>query len=163
MGNLEDAICDLKLGRCSLSAPCFYRTGCSYVSKRLAIAFDPSHIEKSRNKTPYVGSFWSGSDQCTKKGLEISQIAVIDIDLNQSFHLEAVQTIPVKTLKMATISLSDWYAHSICSRKDELQKISNLAVADAFFSKKTFIQPLIDSGFQVISKFRDDAFLTLKI
>ena len=50
-----------------------------HIGKRVAIAFAPSHIEKSGNKTPYVGSFWSGSDQCTKKGLEISQIAVIDI------------------------------------------------------------------------------------
>ena len=133
-----------------------------HLGKRVAIAFDPSHIEKSGNKTPYVGSFWSGSDQCTKKGLEISQLAIIDIDLNQSFHLEAVQTVPPKTLKIASMTLSHWYAHLICSRKDELQKISNLVVADAFFSKKTFIQPLIDSDFQVISKFRDDANLRYK-
>lgn len=132
------------------------------VSKRIAIAFDPSHIEKSGRKTPYLGSFWSGSDKCTKKGLEISQIALIDIDLNQSFHLEAVQTAPVKTLKIASLSLCDWYAHSLCTRKEELQKISKLVVADAFFSKITFIEPLKAAGFQVISKLRDDANLRYK-
>ena len=132
------------------------------VGSRTAISFDPSYIEKSGKKTPYMGSFWSGSDQCTKKGLEIAQIALIDIDLNQSFHLEAVQTVPVKTLKQADLSLADWYAHSIISRKQELQKLSKIVVADAFFSKITFIQPLINEGFHVISKLRDDANLRYK-
>lgn len=132
------------------------------VGKRIALAFDPSHIEKSGDKTPFLGYFWSGSDQCTKKGLEISQIALIDVDLNQGFHLEAVQTVPVKTLKMADLSLCQWYAHSICSRKDELQKLSKLVVADAFFSKITFIQPLMADGFHVISKLRGDASLRYK-
>ena len=133
-----------------------------FVGSRTAISFDPSHIEKSGKKTPYLGSFWSGSDQCSKKGLEIAQIALIDIDLNQSFHLEAVQTVPVKTLKIASMSLSDWYAHSIISRKQELQKLSKIVVADAFFSKITFVQPLMNEGFHVISKLRDDANLRYK-
>ena len=111
-----------------------------FVGSRTAISFDPSHIEKSGKKTPYLGSFWSGSDQCSKKGLEIAQIALIDIDLNQSFHLEAVQTVPVK----------------------KLQKLSKIVVADAFFSKITFVQPLMNEGFHVISKLRDDANLRYK-
>jgi len=138
----------------SLIKPC--------ISKRIAISFDPSHIEKSGKKTPYLGKFWSGSDKCSKKGLEIAQIALIDIDLNQSFHLEAVQTVPVKTLKQADLSLADWYAHSIISRKQELQKLSKIVVADAFFSKITFVQPLMKEGFHVISKLRDDANLRYK-
>jgi len=132
------------------------------VGSRTAISFDPSHIEKSGKKTPYMGSFWSGSDQCTKRGLEIAQIALIDIDLNQSFHLEAVQTVPAKTLKIASMSLSDWYALSIINRKEELQKLSEIVVADAFFSKITFVQPLMNEGFHVISKLRDDANLRYK-
>jgi hypothetical protein len=133
-----------------------------HVGKRTAISFDPSHIEKSGKKTPFMGSFWSGSDQCTKKGLEIAQIALIDIDLHQSFHLEAVQTVPVKTLKQADLSLVDWYAHSIITRKQELLPLSKIVVADAFFSKITFIEPLMDAGFHVISKLRDDANLRYK-
>ena len=133
-----------------------------HIGKRIAIAFDPSYIEKSGKKTPYIGSFWSGCAQRTKTGLEISQIAVIDIDLKQSFHLEAVQTAPVKTLKKASLSLCDWYAHSICTRKEELQKISKIVVADAFFSKVTFVQPLIAAGFHIVSKLRDDANLRYK-
>ena len=130
--------------------------------KRIAISFDPSHIEKSGNKTPYLGSFWSGSDQRSKKGLEIAQIALIDIDLNQSFHLEAVQSVPSKTLKTVSMSLVDWYALSIVERKEELQKLSDIVVVDAFFSKITFVQPLMKNGFHIISKLRDDANLRYK-
>lgn len=133
-----------------------------FVGSRTAISFDPSHIEKSGKKTPYLGSFWSGSDKCTKRGLEIAQIALIDIDLKQSFHLEAVQTVPAKTLKVASMSLVDWYAQTIIKRKESLQKVSNIVVADAFFSKITFIQPLMNEGFHVISKLRDDANLRYK-
>jgi hypothetical protein len=133
-----------------------------FVCSRTTISFDPSHIEKSGKKTPYLGSFWSGSDQCTKRGLEIAQIALIDIDLKQSFHLEAVQTVPAKTLKVACMSLVDWYAQTIIKRKEDLQKVSNIVVADAFFSKITFIQPLMNEGFHVISKLRDDANLRYK-
>jgi len=42
-----------------------------HIGKRIAISFDPSYIEKSGNKTPYLGSFWSGSDQRSKKGMRL--------------------------------------------------------------------------------------------
>lgn len=134
----------------------------TYFGKRIAIAFDPSHIDKSGNKTAYLGSFWSGSDQAVKKGLEISEIAVIDIDLHHAFHLEAVQTVPPKTLKVVSMSLINWYAQIICSRKEELQKISSIVVADAYFSKIKFVNPLLNAGFHIISKLRNDAHLRYK-
>ena len=134
----------------------------TYFGQRIAIAFDPSHIEKSGKKTAYLASFWSGSEQAMKKGLEISEIAVIDLDLHQSFHLEAVQTAPPKTLKTVSMTLIDWYSGILCSRKEELQKISSIVVADAYFSKITFVNPLLDAGFQLISKLRSDANLRYK-
>jgi len=72
------------------------------VGSRTAISFVPSYIEKSGKKTPYLGSFWSDSDQCTKKGLEITQIALIDIDLNQSYLTTAIGTyhFVIPTLKI---------------------------------------------------------------
>src|ERR1035437_9695034 len=75
----------------------------TYFGKRIAFTFDPSHIDKSGNKTAYLGNFCSGSDQALKKGLDTSEIAVIDLDLHQAFHLEAVQTVPTKTLKVVSM------------------------------------------------------------
>ena len=60
------------------------------------------------------------------------------------------------------MTLIDWYAQIICSRKEELQKISSIVVADAYFSKITFVNLLIAAKFQVISKLRSDANLRYK-
>jgi len=54
------------------------------------------------------------------------------------------------------MTLIDLYSGILCSRKEELQKTSSIVVADAYFSKITFVNPLLDAGFQLISKLRSD-------
>lgn len=130
----------------------------SQISSRVAIAFDPSYISKSGKCTPYLGRFWSGCAKMAKHGLEISGIGIIDMDLHTCFHLEAVQTPPVKTLEQAKWTLIDWYLHVLRSRKETLQRLTKYVVADAYFSKSTFVDGALYMGFHVISRFRDDAY-----
>ena len=120
---------------------------------KYAIAFDPSYISKSGKKTPGLNYFWSGVAGKTKWGLEIGGIAAIDIDNHTAFHLEAVQTLPDDNFK----TLTEWYVHALVSRKATLTKLSNIIVADAYFSKNTFVAPICNEGMEVISRFRDDA------
>lgn len=47
---------------------------------RIALAIDPSYIDKSGKHTSGVGYFWSGCARSAKYGLEIIDIAVIDAD-----------------------------------------------------------------------------------
>lgn len=56
-------------------------------------------------------------------------------------------------------NLVDWYSSYLISRKDKIQSISGTVVADAFFSKETFITPMCESNFHVISRFRNDVIL----
>jgi hypothetical protein len=56
-------------------------------------------------------------------------------------------------------SLVDWYSSYLISRKDKLQSLSRTVVADAFFSKETFITPMCENDFHVISRFRNDVIL----
>lgn len=121
-------------------------------SGRYAIAFDPSYISKSGKKTPGVGWYWSGCASKAKWGLEIGGLAVIDIGNHFAFHLEAVQT-----LNTDEQSLAKWYADLISARKDTLTAISKYMVADAWFSKKTFVDPIVSMGMHLISRLRDDA------
>jgi len=123
-------------------------------SGRYAIAFDPSYINKSGKHTPGVGWYWSGCANSTKWGLEIGGIAAIDIDNHTAFHLEAVQTIITDKESM---SLTDWYIAVLKERKDTLASISKYVVADAWFSKKPFVEGIIDMDFHLISRLRDDA------
>lgn len=48
------------------------------------------------------------------------------------------------------------YLRTINSLKDELISISKCMVADAFFSKESFVSGLNSLGFSLISRFRDD-------
>ena len=73
--------------------------------------------------------------------------------------LGSIQTPDSKTLDSVDKTLVDWYSDYLISRKDQLQKISNRVVADAFFSKGTFIIPTCKNGFHVINRFRNDAVL----
>jgi len=121
-------------------------------SGHYAIAFDPSYVSKSGKKTPGVGWYWSGCANRAKWGLEIGGLAAIDIDNHTAFHLEAIQTLNVDDQ-----SLSDWYAGVISEIKDILTSISKYLVADAWFSKRSFADQVIQSNMHLICRLRDDA------
>ncbi len=121
---------------------------------KYAIAFDPSYISKSGKKTPGLGYFWSGCAGRPKWGLEIAGLAAIDIENHTAFHLEAVQTLADDNKDS---SLVDWYANIISSRKEALGDISKIIVADAWFSKKNFVDQILKIQMHLISRLRDDA------
>lgn len=127
--------------------------------KRKAIAVDPSYIPKSGKKTPWLGYFWSGCAGEYKRGLEIMGIGVIDVDNRECMTLGSVQSPDAKTLDNMDKSLVDWYAGYLVSRREQIHRISNIVVTDAFFSKSTFITPMCNIGFHIISRFRNDAVL----
>lgn len=52
----------------------------------------------------------------------------------------------------------DWYLHVLCVRKDTLQRLTRYVVADAYFSKLTFVDGALKMGFHVISRIRNDAY-----
>lgn len=125
-----------------------------------AIIFDPSHIRKSGRHTFGKDRFWSGCDNAAKPGLEIGGIAVGDMVHHTAFHYEAVQTPSFGELKKKGLGLLEHYAKTIVQRKDGLSAFSNVLVVDAYFSKSTFVgQILQETGFQIVSRLRDDACL----
>ena len=123
---------------------------------RLAIAIDPCHISKAGKHTIWAGKFWSGCASSVKWGLEILGIAALNIDLHDSFALKAVQTPDTKTLSEAGITLYQWYADVIISLKAQLMSVSKYIVADAAFSKDTFVNEIMKHGFHLVSRLRDD-------
>ena len=123
----------------------------AYAGLRRVIGFDPSYIPKSGRKTEGVGMFWSGCANKAKWGLEICGIALLDLDNHTALHLEAVQT-----LLQEGETLLDFYARIIVERAKALKELSNVVVADAYFSKEPFVSKLFESGLDVVSRFRDD-------
>ena len=125
--------------------------------QRRAIAIDPSYIPKAGKKTPWIGYFWSGQAQAVKRGFEIMGIGLVDADNKDCIVLQAQQTPDTVTLDNMYKNLIDWYVATIKSKKDSLMKLSSCIVADAFFSKSSFVNPIVELGFDVISRLRNDA------
>lgn len=126
---------------------------------RLAIAIDPSYISKSGSKTPHIGRFWSGCAQAVKHGLEIMGIGLVDIDANNCIMLRAHQTPGQKELVLRNKSQVEHYIGVIKRYRKELLKMTNLIVADAFFSTRTFCDGIKENGFHIVSRLRDNACL----
>ena len=141
----------------------------SFVDKqpehRYAIAIDPSFVSKSGKHTPGIGYFWSGCAGAMKRGLEILGITLVDATMREAMALRAVQT-QIKYIRkgrrpkcVAHIerdSLISHYLRAIYDYCEDLLQLSHIIVADAFFSKETFVQWLAVLGFELVSRFRDD-------
>ena len=128
---------------------------------RKAIAIDASYISKVGNKTPYIGKFWPGCAGMMKRGLEILGIGIVDVDIKECMMLRACQT--ANSEEMAKhgedYNLVDWYLDTLKKYKENLLAITKYVVADAWFSKARFVDGLLEMGFHLVSRLRDDAAL----
>jgi len=136
----------------ALSAP--------WIGTRNAVAFDPSFIHKSGKQTPGIGYFWSGCAGRALRGIEILGLSVIDADTRLSFHQEAIQTPPTGCLHDNGLTLVDWYAGAIKKHIQQILSITRYVVADAYFSKKNFVEQIRGFNLHLVSKLRDDADLS---
>ena len=58
-----------------------------------------------------------------------------------------------------TESLRIWYAKQLCSRALELQQMTKILTADAFFSKKPFVDMVCAAGFTFVSRLQHNSYL----
>lgn len=123
------------------------------------LGFDPTYLRKSGKHTPGMGYFYSGTEGQYKKGLEVSGIAAIDLDQQTSYHLEAIQTPSARRSELEDgQSIVDHYAQTIVSRSDRLTQISSILAVDAYFTKRNFIDPILEkTALQIVGRLRDDA------
>lgn len=129
----------------------------SSCGKDLIAAFDPSFIPKSGKKTPGLGRWWSGKDQCTLKGLEISCLSIVDVNAGTAMSLEAVQTPCKEVLQTKQQNLVSHYVGIIKNQLPVLKAMVKYLVADGYFMKHDFMEPLLKEGLHIITKMRPDA------
>lgn len=132
--------------------------GCC-ASKHLVLALDPTHLPKSGNKTYGKDFFWSGCAGAVKSGLEFNGLAAVDIENHTALHLDAEQTPTHKYLKEHGLTLFDWYIGLVTKVAKRHPNLSRYLCADAFFSRKPFVDGLSKLGIHLISRLRDDAVL----
>lgn len=129
---------------------------CAHCSDELLIGFDPSFISKSGKHTPNVGYFYSGVAGMAKRGMELGCLSIIDVKQNTAYHLEAVQTPPVKKNDRET-GLVKHYCKIFSERIDTLKKHSKILVVDGWFNKRKFIEAMLEMPLEVICRLRLDA------
>ena len=84
-----------------------------------------------------------------ERGLEMSLIAIVNLEERSAYALSMHQSVEQSALKVAEDKL--------CSRSEELQQLSRHVVADGYYARAGFISTLIDKGFEVVTLLRRDA------
>ncbi|WP_438589636.1 transposase [Duncaniella freteri] len=133
---------------------------CFGPSDDMAVAIDPSFISKSGSLTYGIGRFWSGVAQRVKRGLEIMAIGAISLSKHTCVMLGAVQSPDFRTLESERhMSMLDWYMALVRSKATELLSLTDILVADAFFSKYEFVNEVIGMGFRFVGRLRANSYL----
>jgi hypothetical protein len=109
------------------------------------------------NKLRASSRWWSGKDQCTLKGLEVSSLAIIDVAAGTAMSLEAVQTPSKEILQANKQNLVSHYVSIIKKQMPTLKTMVKYLAADGYFMKHSFINPLLKEGLHVITRMRPDA------
>lgn len=130
----------------------------SSLSENVVLALDPSFIPKSGKHTPHLDSYYSGCAGKSLRGLEITGLALIDLDNNTGFNLISVQTPDKATLNDKNWTRVDHYAEIVTSRAKELEQLSGYLCVDGYFAKKKFVDKIVDNtSLELICKLRSDA------
>jgi hypothetical protein len=123
-------------------------------SSRLIVA-DCTFLPKSGKATPHLGKFWNGCVRKAMPGLELSTLAVVDIEKHTAFHLESLLTpgdLPDEESRI------DFYVKQIVDRAAELNVLADYLLYDGAAGKKKFVDGIVDhTKLHLISKLRKDA------
>ncbi len=126
------------------------------------VALDPSYIPKAGKSTYGRGKFWSGVAKSAKWGLDICGFAVVDIFNNTALHLNAWQTPSADDMRNRGLNLLSYYASLVTDNGQKFKEFTNYLVADAYFSKKPFVEAVLSSELHLISRLRRDSVLMYK-
>jgi hypothetical protein len=131
-------------------------------SEERVVALDPSYIPKSGKSTYGGGRYWSGVAKAAKWGLDICGFAVVDVINNTALHINAWQTPSAQDLLNRGLNLLTYYASLVTENAEKFKEFSDYLVADAYFSKKPFVEAVITTGLHFISRLRNDSVLMYK-
>ena len=122
-------------------------------TSRQIIATDCSFIKKSGKATYGIEYFYNGSAGKAEKGLEVSVVAVVDVDTKQGYALSVQQTPPGQAEKTRI----DWYLEQLAATKPYFPKSVQHVVSYGFYSKIKWVDGVTDLGLDMIGKLRCDA------
>ena len=116
---------------------------------------DASFIPKSGHHTANLGHFWSGCQQKSMKGLELSLLALISVTHQTAYALDSKQT---PAILPDAESRLDFYLKQVASAKDFFAENNvKYLTCDGFYAKEKTLDVAKSAGLSVITKLRVDA------
>jgi len=119
-------------------------------------AFDQSFEGKAGKMTWGRSFFWNGCNSRAEKGLEFSLCSLIDVAKNIAYPLLAEQTPPDNEILEGSTRI-DFYLSCISRVRLTILQYTNYFAFDGYFSKKKFVDGVVQMGFHFIGKLRADA------
>jgi len=131
----------------------------------LIAAFDQSFTAKTGKGTWGKDWFYNGSLSQAAEGLELVLCAIIDVGKNLAYALTTEQTPPANELKakekQSELTRIDFYLECVGRARMLISKYTTTLVCDGYFTKKKFVDGIIEMGFTFIGKLRIDANLKM--
>jgi hypothetical protein len=134
---------------------------------------DCSFITKSGKETYGLGFFYDSSHDQATKGLEVSNLAVIDVTDNTGYSLSGWQTPPQEEIEMLVagqgsvksdgqqeedeITRVDFYAHHLHRDVAYLPHGIKYLVVDGYYAKIKFVNAVDEVDLHTVGKLRHDA------
>jgi hypothetical protein len=124
----------------------------------LVFAQDASFAPKSGRQTYGLDRFWNGCASRVERGLEVSVIALLDVERECAYPLSAQQTRAAGDhLKDPGETRLDDYLRHLRETAPAFAPHGSIGVFDGFYAKRKFIDGVSDLGLTTISKLRADA------
>lgn len=118
-------------------------------------AIDASFVPKSGKATYGVDYFHNGKAGRSERGLEISMIAVVDVEKSIGYSLSVQQTPATETKGERT--RVDVYLDHLRATRAALPAAVRHLVGDGFYSKRKWVDGVLALGLDAIGKLRHDA------
>ena len=119
-----------------------------------AVAIDCSFSPKSGQQTYGLDYFYNSQHSRSEKGLELSTLALVDVDYNTAYHFSSRQTPKLDDPKETRV---DWYLKHLQDDHSALPPGVRYVLADGYYSKTKFINGVQALGLQLVCKLRQDA------
>ena len=125
---------------------------------------DCTFLAKSGRQTHGLDWFYNGKTQRPEKGLELSVVAIVDVEGNTGYTLSAQQTEAGLSTSMGAPTASqgnrvNFYLGHLAYCMTYFPAWIQYVVADGFYSKYKWVTGVMQLGFHAIGKLRCDAHL----
>lgn len=121
---------------------------------------DASFIPKSGKQTFGLGYFFNGCHARPERGLEISNLAVVDVTRRCAFTLAVAQTPPAPdkaSQPQQEETLIDFYRQQLREQRHRLPPPVAYHAVDGYFAKQKYIDEVVSLKLHPITKLRCDA------